>query len=188
MHATLRVIFHWFKKKKAIIKSIPKSNKSPIHPINYRPIPLLEVPAKLYERITLGRVNIFWTEHNIIKDKQHGFRAHKGTITGISTTYESIATKTFDKVWHNGLKYKLLCLKLLSILEKTLCNFLDNRKAQIRIGKDSSEEINLLREVPQGSVFSPTLYTLFTNDLPSPGPGCIDTLFADDITRYNFPK
>ncbi len=26
-------------------------------------------------------------------------------------------------------------------------------------------------------------YTLDTNDLPPPGPGCLDTLFADDITQ-----
>ncbi len=37
--------------------------------------------------------------------------------------------------------------------------------------------------MPQGSVLSPTLYTLFTNDLPQAGPGCTDTLYADDITQ-----
>ncbi len=29
----------------------------------------------------------------------------------------------------------------------------------------------------------PTLYTLYTNDLPSAGPGCLDILYADDITQ-----
>ncbi len=32
--------------KKAIIKLIPKENKSPKNPLNYRPIFLLEVPGK----------------------------------------------------------------------------------------------------------------------------------------------
>ena len=92
-------------------------------------------------------------------------------------------TKAFDKVWHSGLKYKLMQIHLPDILLKTLCTFLDNRVANISIGADLSADINISSGVPQGSVLSPTLYTLFTNDLPPPGPGCLDTLYADDITQ-----
>lgn len=112
--------------------------KSPLNPLNYRPISLLEVPGKLYERLILARLNTFLSEHKIIKERQHGFRPSKGTHTAITTTYETIAnalaknktkkkqiyvvlrdvTKAFDNVWHNGLKYKLLQLRLPAILEK----------------------------------------------------------------------
>ncbi len=91
--------------------------------------------------------------------------------------------KAFDKVWHNGLKYKLQRLQLPSILEKILCNFLDNRRAKINTGKEYSREIRLLSGVPQESVLSPTLYTLFTNDLPPPEHGCLDTMYANDVTQ-----
>ncbi len=36
--------------KEAIIKFIPKENKSPLNPLNYRPISLLEVPGKIFEK------------------------------------------------------------------------------------------------------------------------------------------
>ncbi len=67
-----------------------------------------------------------------------GFRTYKSTHTAITTTCETIANalaekkvymvlrdvaKAFDKVWHNGLKYKLLKLELPSILEKKYATF-----------------------------------------------------------------
>ncbi len=129
----------------AIIKFIPKKDKAPSNPINYRPISLLEVPGKIFERILQSRSKTFLAEKNIFNERQHGFRTYKGTRTAITTTYETIANalaekkqvylvlrdveKAFDEVWHNGLKYKILRLRLPDILEKKLCNF-DNRKAK----------------------------------------------------------
>ncbi len=41
--------------KQAIIKSIPKENKSPLNPLRYRPISLLEVPGKIFEKNHTGK-------------------------------------------------------------------------------------------------------------------------------------
>ncbi len=67
--------------KEAIIKFIPKKDKSPLNPTNYRPISLLEVPGKIFERLIQARLNTFLHENNIIEDRQHGFRTYKGTNT-----------------------------------------------------------------------------------------------------------
>ncbi len=60
---------------------------------------------------------------------------------------------------------------------------MDNRTAKISIGNDYSTDIELSSGLPQVSILSPSLYTLYTNDLPPAGPGSINTMYADDITQ-----
>ena len=92
-------------------------------------------------------------------------------------------SKAFDKVWHLGLKFKILQLQLPDILEKILCNFLDNRTAQIKMNNLLSEKFPLKSGVPQGSILSPTLYIFYPLDIPGPRHGGMDIMFADDVTQ-----
>ncbi len=90
MPAYRLVIFLTFFRE-SIVKFIPKKDKTPINPINYRPISLLEVPGKIFKKIIQARLNSFLTENNVLKERQHGFRTYKGTHTAITTIYETIA-------------------------------------------------------------------------------------------------
>ena len=186
--------------KNGLIVLIPKQGKDPKDPNNYRPITLLEVPGKILERLINKRLHRYCEENNIFHPQQYGFRAKRGTDTAIAKLYETIAvnqkykdhcnivcrdiSKAFDKVWHEGLKYKIIQINNLpSIIKKILCSYVVGRTAQIRIDNAIGPKFDLKSGVPQGGILSPTLFILYTRDLPPAGNDCDDVIFADDITQ-----
>ena len=185
--------------KQAIMIFLPKG-KSSIHQVtNYRPISLLEIPGKILDKILNRRLQDQLTIKSKINKRQHGFRSHRGTHTALARLHETISrdtktghkidivlrdvSKAFDKVWHNGLKYKIATIDLHVCFTKTLCSFLDNRTATIRLGQHKGQTFRLHTGVPQGACLSPTLYTFYTHDLPEPTSHAEYIAFADDITQ-----
>ncbi len=80
------------------------------------------------------------------------------------------------------MKYKVLHLGLSVILEILLCDFLDDRRARVKYGSFLGEEFELQCGVPQGSALSPTLFTVYTRDIPPLHTGT-NIPYADDISQ-----
>lgn len=187
------------KLKLATVIFIPKPNKSPYHVTNYRPISLLDIHGKILDRILKDRLYNRLEIDDKLNERQHGFRQFRGTNTALAVFHQQLVinsarrmeidvtlrdvTKAFDKVWHLGLKYKILQLGLHPSLTRTICDFLTDRQAQIRLGTFIGPKFSLLSGVPQGAVLSPTLYSLYTHDLPPPIPDTDYIMYADDITQ-----
>lgn len=92
-------------------------------------------------------------------------------------------SKAFDKVWHKGLQYKISHLELPLVITKFINIFFTNRKAKNKTGNFTGQTFSLTAGVPQGSSISPTLYTIYTNDIPDPAFDCTTVQYADDVTQ-----
>ena len=186
--------------KTANIRLLPKPQKSTTDPSNYRPISLLDGLGKTFERLILYRLRIHLDTNDLIPDTQYGFRNSASTedalnsiLTYIDSTRRAqqktlIVTKdvqkAFDTVWHTGLKYKIANhFDLPAPMTKLLCNFLTDRRCRILHKDKFSEFFTPNAGVPQGSVLAPTLYNMYTHDIPDvKHPDSLIIQYADDVT------
>ncbi|GFT65822.1 probable RNA-directed DNA polymerase from transposon X-element [Trichonephila clavipes] len=184
--------------KHCTISLLPKKNKDPKFPLNYRPISLISCVAKLFEKILLSRIQALSDSNQIIPDFQHGFRKKTSTCHQLLRTTNLIidgfnthrttggifldVEKAFDRVWHNGvLSFQRSNSKvnLPPYLIKIIYEYLSNRTFQVKINSIHSRIGSIQAGTPQGSILSPLLYSLYTYDFPT-SPTVEVCLFADD--------
>ena len=91
--------------------------------------------------------------------------------------------KAFDRVGHAGLLHKLTSYGISGHIIGLTSSFLSNRQLQVVLDGKSSQEYPVNAGVPQGSILGPTLFLLYTNDLPDDVIFNIG-IYADDSTLY----
>ena len=180
--------------KVAEIILIPKPGKPLEEVTSYRPISLLPILSKTFEKLFLKRLKPILAQKHLIPDHQFGFREHHSTVEQVHIVYNTIRdaferkeycaaafvdiTQAFDKVWHKGLLYKLK-INLPYPFFELLRSYLFERFFRIKLNDSVSGLYPIKSGVPQGSVLGPVLYTIFTADLPTDNNTNIAT-FADD--------
>jgi hypothetical protein len=99
----------------------------------------------------------------------------------------------FDKVWHDGQIYKLIKAKVPSYLTRWIREFLRERQFEVKVRESVSAAQPIECGLPQGSVLSPVLFSLFINDIPARSNKNVNQslLFADDLCHleiFNRPR
>ena len=156
--------------KFAQIIMIHKPGKPPNETSSYRPISLLPIPSKIFERLLLTRLEKDVDLSTIIPDYQFGFRKKHSTIQQSHRIVNTIAAsleekklctavfldvaQAFDKVWHAGLLYKIK-KALPGPYYPILKSYLTERHFQDKYSRDYSRCHQIQSGVPQGSVLGP---------------------------------
>ena len=110
---------------------------------NYRPISLLPICGKIFDPLICSNLFEYFFENDLISQNQSGFKPGDSCINQLICITQEIdqsfddglevrgvfldISEAFDKVWHEGLIYKLKQNGVKGNLLNTLTNFLIDR-------------------------------------------------------------
>ena len=166
----------------------------------YRPPPMLSISRKLMESCVASNITNHVVTQNLLDNRQWAYRKGKSTeqlLIHLTERWREAVerklfvgilfvdfTKAFDTVSHNILLQKLNDLGIRGDVWLWLKNCFTERRRFVRINKCDSDTHIITHGVPQGSVLGPTLFSLFTNDLPKSLGSPETCLYADETTIY----
>ena len=168
---------------------------------NYRPISLLPIFGKILEKLIYDSLYSHLVSSELLNPNQSGFRPGDSTVNQLISITHTIfkafdcnppldvrsvyldISKAFDRVWHDGLIYKLKRCGVSGNLLALINNFLKDRKQRTVLNGQSSSWGNISAGVPQGSILGPLFFLVYINDLTG-DLRCNVKLFADDTSLF----
>ena len=186
-----------------------KGNIVPVHKkdlktmlINYRPISLLPIFAKIFEKIIFTSMFEYFIENELFTVCQSGFLPDDSCTSQLLSIIHEMQksfdksptidvrgiflniSKAFDKVWHKGFIYKLKSYPISDKLLKLIENYLIDCKQRVVLNGQTSSWERVLTGVSQGSVLGPLLFLININDLPD-SIQSICKIFAYDTSLFS---
>ena len=123
---------------------------------NYRPVSLLSVVSKVFEKLVNNRIVDHLEKCNLFSDFQSGFRSSRSTADPLTVVSDRIArafnrsgatqavaldiSKAFDRVWHAGFLPELTSYGSSGQIFGLISSFLSNRQSWVVLDGKSSQE------------------------------------------------
>ena len=153
----------------------PSSDRSV--PMNYRGVSLLSCISKLYSAFINNRLSYYLETNDGIADEQNGFRPNRScedhifslnsilrNNTSVFATFIDLK-KAFDFVDRDLLLYKLLLAEIDGKMYDSIKSIYISTTSCIRINGKLTDWFDCKTGVKQGDCLSPTIFSLFVNDL-----------------------
>ena len=182
------------------ITPIYKNKGSKLNFNNWRPISILPIFGKIFEKIIYKRLYSFLTSQNLIYSKQFGFRKGHSTSHALNHSVnfltEAVAnkkhtigifidlSKAFDTIDHNKLLTKLDIYGIRGTAGALIESYISTRKQYTTFDNEKSDHEVVVYGVPQGSVLGPLLFLLYINDIVNCSTDGEFVLYADDTNIF----
>ena len=169
----------------------------------YRPISILPVLSKVFERILLQQLTERIETKSIYLEMQSGFRKCHSTTTLLLKLRDNIKqamrkgevtraifadfSKAFDTVNYKTLLSHLNNLGFSKHLLKLVSSYLSNRYQYVQVDDRISKRLLVNFGVPQGSILGPILFNLYVTSINTNGDSEY-LLYADDTTLLRYSK
>ena len=190
--------------KVARVTPIPKNSNNPISASDLRPISILPVLSKVYEKLIQHQVISYIDAYALYKNNISGFRkGHSATtvLLGIKDDIKHAMkrgevtlmimadySKAFDTIKFRTVLSKLNDLGFSKDYLKWTVNYLTGRKHFVQVDDKKSNCCDVSFGVTQGSIMGPLIFNLYVADLPSCIPDASCHQYADDTTIYRHCK
>ena len=168
------------------------------NPSNYRPISVIPVVAKTFEKIVYGQLYEYLNSYHLLNPCQSGFRSLHSTLTALLEATNSWSVnidnglvnevvfidlkKAFDTIDHKIMLRKLENYGVDPSSLRWFESYLSDRTQNCRVNDHLSSSKPVTFGVPQGSNLDPLLFLIYINDLPNCLNYAMPRMFADDTS------